>query len=102
MNYELHIAEIQFNIGVCLILSHKVDQGLNKLRIALLNSTKPEHEIIGKILDNINNVSLAYVCIIYINLIIQVKSLGIYSIPVGSLFHPSENKMKNLAVKVSF
>lgn len=52
LNYSLHYAEVQFNLGVCLIAAGRRDQGLNKLRLALIKSEKPEHAVISKVLNN--------------------------------------------------
>lgn len=52
LKYSLHYAEVQFNLGLCLIAAGRRDHGLNKLRLALIKSEKPEHAVISKVLNN--------------------------------------------------
>ncbi|TIB02372.1 hypothetical protein E3P94_01160 [Wallemia ichthyophaga] len=81
LKYSLHYAEVQFNLGLCLIAAGRRDHGLNKLRLALIKSEKPEHAVISKVL---NNGGIA---------------TSLFAVPIGTLFQPPEDKIKNMDVK---
>ncbi|TIB92259.1 hypothetical protein E3Q19_02048 [Wallemia mellicola] len=81
LDYSLHISEVQFNLGVCLISAGRTQLGFNRLRLALDKSEKPEHVIIESVLNN------------------SGRSASLFAVPVGMLFQPPEVKIKNLGVK---
>ncbi|TIC11270.1 hypothetical protein E3Q11_02507 [Wallemia mellicola] len=84
LDYSLHISEVQFNLGVCLISAGRTQLGFNRLRLALDKSEKPEHVIIESVLNN------------------SGRSASLFAVPVGMLFQPPEVKIKNLGVKTDF
>ncbi|KAG9126081.1 hypothetical protein FRC07_004955 [Ceratobasidium sp. 392] len=81
LNFRLYTAEILFNRGLCLINIGRREDGLADLQAARLEKATPEHDVID---DAIRDYGDGYT---------------VFSIPVGILFRPNPNKIKNLQAK---
>ncbi|KAG8726665.1 hypothetical protein FRC12_023192 [Ceratobasidium sp. 428] len=81
LNFRLYTAEILFNRGLCLLNLGRRDEGLADLQAARKEKATPEHEVIE---DAIRD---------------QGDGYTVFSIPVGIVFRPNPNKIKNLQAK---
>ncbi|KAF8515374.1 NADPH oxidase regulator NoxR [Hysterangium stoloniferum] len=81
LKFKLYSAEVLFNKGLSQIYLGQVDQGLQDLNEASQEKSTPEHGVID---DAIQDRGGGYT---------------VFSIPVGVLYRPSENKIKNSATK---
>ncbi|KAG8679426.1 hypothetical protein FRC08_016985, partial [Ceratobasidium sp. 394] len=81
LNFRLYTAEILFNRGLCLLNLGRGEAGLADLQAAQKEKATPEHDVID---DAIRD---------------QGDGYTVFSIPVGILFRPNPNKIKNLQAK---
>lgn len=81
LNFRLYSAEVLFNRGLALIYMGRVEEGLADMEDARREKKTEEHGVIDEA--------------------IQDKGQGytVFSIPVGVLYRPSENKLKNAKQK---
>jgi len=81
LKFSLYSAEVLFNRGLCLIYMGRLDEGLADMEDARKAKVIQEHGVIDEA--------------------IQDKGQGytVFSIPVGVLYRPSENKIKNAQQK---
>lgn len=81
LKFRLYTAEILFNRGLCLLNLGRSEDGMQDLLAAQKEKCTPEHEVID---DAIRE---------------QGDGYTVFSIPVGVLFRPNPNKIKNLQTK---
>jgi len=81
LNFRLYTAEILFNRGLCLLNLGRGEAGLADLQAAQKEKATPEHDVID---DAIRD---------------QGDGYTVFSIPVGIVFRPNPNKIKNLQTK---
>ncbi|KAK4687459.1 hypothetical protein P7C73_g2653, partial [Tremellales sp. Uapishka_1] len=81
LSFRLYSAEILFNVGLTKIYMGQMDAGLQDLREAQGQKQTPDHGVID---DAIRD---------------QGRDYNVFSVPVGMLFKPSANKLKNLATR---
>lgn len=81
LNFRLYTAEIIFNRGLCLLNMGRMEEGAQDLQSARKEKVTPEHDVID---DAIKENGDGYT---------------VFSIPVGVLFRPNPNKIKNLQTK---
>ncbi|WVF71121.1 hypothetical protein IAT40_005918 [Kwoniella sp. CBS 6097] len=79
LDFRLYSAEVLFNCGLSKIYMGQTDSGMADLREASSQKMIDEHEVID---DAIRD---------------QGRDYNVFSVPVGALFKPSANKLKNLA-----
>ncbi|KAF8717258.1 MutS family domain IV, partial [Rhizoctonia solani] len=81
LNFRLYTSEILFNRGLCLLNSGRPEAAMQDLLAAQKEKSTPEHDVID---DAIRE---------------QGEGYTVFSIPVGVLFRPNPNKIKNLKTK---
>ncbi|CAE6424797.1 unnamed protein product [Rhizoctonia solani] len=81
LKFRLYTAEILFNRGLCLLNMGRSDDAVQDLLAAQKEKSTPEHDVID---DAIRELGEGYT---------------VFSIPVGVLFRPNPNKIKNLKTK---
>lgn len=81
LKFRLYTAEILFNRGLCLLNIGRPEDAMQDLLAAQREKSTPEHEVID---DAIRE---------------QGEGYTVFSIPVGVLFRPNPNKIKNLQTK---
>ncbi|KAH7337744.1 hypothetical protein B0J17DRAFT_664085 [Rhizoctonia solani] len=81
LKFRLFTTEILFNRGLCLLNMGRSDGAMQDLLAAQKEKSTPEHEVID---DAIRE---------------QGEGYTVFSIPVGVLFRPNPNKIKNLKTK---
>lgn len=81
LNFKLYSAETLFNKGLCQVYMGQVDDGLKVMREASLEKCIPEHNVIDEAIRD------------------RADGYTVFSIPVGVLYSPAENKLKNTASK---
>ncbi|CUA71876.1 Neutrophil cytosol factor 2 [Rhizoctonia solani] len=81
LDFRLYTAEILFNRGLCLLNMGREDEAMQDLLAAQKEKSTPEHDVID---DAIRE---------------QGEGYTVFSIPVGVLFRPNPNKIKNLQTK---
>ncbi|QRV98858.1 neutrophil cytosol factor 2 [Ceratobasidium sp. AG-Ba] len=81
LNFRLYLAEILFNRGLCLLNLGRVSEGLADLQAAQKEKVTPEHDVVDEALRD------------------DGDGYTVFSIPVGILFRPNPNKIKNLQTK---
>lgn len=81
LKFKLYSAEVLFNKGLCQIYMGQVNEGLQDLGEASQEKSTPEHSVIDDAIQD------------------RGEGYTVFSIPVGVLYRPSENKIKNSATK---
>ncbi|KAB5589583.1 NADPH oxidase regulator NoxR [Ceratobasidium theobromae] len=81
LNFRLYTAEVLFNRGLCLLNMGRDEEGMQDLRTALAEKVTPEHGVIDDAIKE------------------RGEGYTVFSIPVGVLFRPNPNKVKNLQAK---
>ncbi|CAE6372648.1 unnamed protein product [Rhizoctonia solani] len=81
LNFRLYTAEILFNRGLCLLNLGQSEAAVQDLLAAQKEKSTPEHDVIDDAITE------------------QGEGYTVFSIPVGVLFRPNPNKIKNLQTK---
>ncbi|WVQ99741.1 hypothetical protein IAU59_006883 [Kwoniella sp. CBS 9459] len=81
LDFRLYSAEVLFNCGLSKIYMGQTEAGMADLREASTQKVIDEHKVID---DAIRD---------------QGKDYNVFSVPVGALFKPSANKLRNLAAR---
>ncbi|OCF43032.1 hypothetical protein I317_03125 [Kwoniella heveanensis CBS 569] len=81
LDFRLYSAEVLFNCGLSKIYIGQTESGMTDLREASSQKVIDEHKVID---DAIRD---------------QGRDYNVFSVPVGALFKPSANKLKNLATR---
>ncbi|GJJ08543.1 hypothetical protein Clacol_002761 [Clathrus columnatus] len=81
LQFKLYSAEVLFNKGLSQVYMGSVDDGLKDMREASLMKCTSEHNVIDEAIRD------------------RAEGYTVFSIPVGVLYRPSENKIKNSASK---
>ncbi|TCD60071.1 hypothetical protein EIP91_010777 [Steccherinum ochraceum] len=81
LKFKLFSAEILFNKGLCLIYMNRLEEGLMELEEAKKEKATDEHNVIDDAMAD------------------NGDGYTVFSIPVGVLYRPSENKLKNAKAK---
>ncbi|CAE7146265.1 unnamed protein product [Rhizoctonia solani] len=81
LKFRLYTAEILFNRGLCLLNMGRVEDAMQDLAAAQKQKSTPEHDVIDDAIKE------------------QGEGYTVFSIPVGVLFRPNPNKIKNLQAK---
>ncbi|KAG8732668.1 hypothetical protein FRC11_011652 [Ceratobasidium sp. 423] len=81
LRFRLYTAEILFNRGLCLLNMGRPEDAMQDLLAAQKEKSTPEHDVIDDAIGE------------------QGEGYTVFSIPVGVLFRPNPNKIKNLQTK---
>lgn len=81
LKFRLYSCEVLFNRGLSSIYMGQMDEGLADLRVAATEKQTEEHGVIDEALGD------------------RGEGYTVFSIPVGVLYRPSANKLKNLKTK---
>jgi len=81
LKFNLYSAEVLFNRGLSQIYLNRSSEGMADLEAARKEKVTPEHDVIDDALRD------------------QGEGYTVFSIPVGVLYRPSENKVKNTKAK---
>lgn len=81
LKFKLYSAEVLFNKGLSLLYSGRGNEGMQDLNAALLEKVTEEHNVIDDAIAD------------------RGEGYTVFSIPVGVLYRPSENKLKNAKAK---
>ena len=105
--FSLFLPEIHFNAALCHIKRGDVTRGMYELRKASTRKITPAHEIIEEAIEKRGEGFTVYSIVSHHSSKSSSRddhrpfclSYSWYEQPVGLLFRPSENKLKNLAPK---
>ncbi|CAE6506211.1 unnamed protein product [Rhizoctonia solani] len=81
LKFRLYTAEILFNRGLCLLNMGRSQDAMQDLLAAQKQKSTPEHDVIDDAIKE------------------RGEGYTVFSIPVGVLFRPNPNKIKNLQTK---
>ncbi|KIJ51209.1 hypothetical protein M422DRAFT_58816 [Sphaerobolus stellatus SS14] len=81
LKFKLYSAEVLFNKGLTQIFLGQEDEGFQDMRDASQEKATAEHNVIDEAIRD------------------RGEGYTVFSIPVGILYRPSENKLKNVATK---
>jgi len=81
LKFKLFSAEVLFNKGLCLLYMNNYQDGMRDLESARLEKVTEEHSVIDDALAD------------------RGQGYTVFSIPVGILYRPNENKLKNAKTK---
>jgi len=81
LKFKLFSAEVLFNKGLCLLYLNNFGEGMRDLENARLEKVTEEHNVIDDAIAE------------------RGEGYTVFSIPVGILYRPSENKLKNAKTK---
>jgi len=81
LKFKLFSAEVLFNKGLCLLYLNNFNDGMRDLENARLEKVTEEHSVIDDAIAE------------------RGEGYTVFSIPVGILYRPSENKLKNAKTK---
>jgi neutrophil factor 2 len=101
--FNLFLPEIHFNLALCHIKLKDVTKGMYELRKASTRKMTPAHEVIEEAIEKRGEGFTVFSIVsVFVSLDVASNEPRLTpprGQPVGVLFRPSENKLKNLAPK---
>ncbi|OLL25170.1 Neutrophil cytosol factor 2 [Neolecta irregularis DAH-3] len=94
LTFRLFSCEVLFNRGLCQISQGQTKEGMADLRFAWKEKQTLEHDVIDEAIA-----AEALVCLESHKWNLHLQGFTVFSIPVGVLFRPNQNKVRNAKTK---